>query len=217
MPSLWPRLPFLLNGLLTTAELFAIAAAAGTVLALVIAAIRTMRVPVLARACAVFVGLMRGMPLLAVLFVCYFALPAAFGYQTTAFAASSLGFTLFTAAYIAEDMRAAVLSVRPSLTEAALALGLTRFAAMRLIVFPIAARQCVPPLFGQYVRLFKFTSVASIIGVADLTGSAVMVNARLFQPFILLGFIAACYLVACLSLSLLGRLIHARLTRRMHA
>ena len=217
MPSLWPRIPFLLHGLLTTAELFAIAAVAGTLLGLVIAAIRTLRVPVLSRACAAFVGLMRGMPLLAVLFVCFFALPAALGYRTSAFAASALGFTLFTAAYISEDMRAAVLTVRPSLVEAALALGLTRLATMRLIVFPLALRQCIPPLFGQYVRLFKFTSVASIIGVAELTGSAVMVNARLFQPFALLGFIAVCYLVVCLALSLCGRLLHARLTAHMNA
>jgi ABC-type amino acid transport system permease subunit len=80
-----------------------------------------------------------------------------------------------------------------------------------LIVLPLAARVALPALCGQYVRMLKYTSVASVLGVAELTGSSVLVNARVFQPLTILATVAATYLVICLSLSLAGRLLQRRL------
>src|SRR5216684_8443436 len=208
------NLPFLLSGLRLTAEIALWSILGGTILGLVIGVVRHLRVPALAQLFALYVGFVRGTPLLVVLFICYFGLPALLGYKTSAYGAAVVGFTLFIAAYLAEDIRTGLRSVRPGLAQAALATGLTRAQALRLVVVPIALRNVIPTLFNQYVRLFKFTSVASVIGVNEFTGSAMLVNGREFAPITIIGFVALTYLVLCFAISSVGRLLYARLAVR---
>ncbi len=211
MPEVIARnLPFLAAGLATTLSMAVLTALAGTILAAGIALARHLRIPVLSQGLAAYVGFMQGTPVLVVLLICYIALPAAFGFRTTGYAACTAGFALFLAAYCAEDMRAGLRAVPPSLIEAATALGLSRPKTLRLIVLPLAARVALPALIGQYVRMLKYTSVASVIGVPELTGSALMVNARVFQPFTILGSVALVYFALCLALSLTGRALQRR-------
>ena len=208
------NLPFLLAGLRLTAEIALLSIIGGTLLGLAIGVVRYLRTPVLAQCLDVYVLFMRGTPLLVVLFISYFGLPALLGYKTSAYWAAVGGFALFIAAYLAEDIRTGLRSVPPGLTQAALATGLTRAKVLRLIVVPIAVRNVVPTLFSQYVRLFKFTSMASVIGVNELTGSAMLVNAREFAPITIIGFIALTYLVICFAISAVGRVLYARLAVR---
>jgi His/Glu/Gln/Arg/opine family amino acid ABC transporter permease subunit len=203
---------FLLAGLRATLVLAGWTALIGTILAMPVAMLRYLDVPVLGRACAAYIWFIRGTPLLVVLLLCYFALPALFGYRTTASAAALVGFIVFLAAYAAQDMLTGLQSVPRSLVEGAAALGLTRFQVIRLVVAPLGARIAIPALFGQYVRMFKYTSVASALGATELTGSVLLVNGRVFQPLPLLGIAAAVYLMVCLSISLIGRWLHLRLT-----
>lgn len=205
---------FLSAGILSTLELSALSIVFGTALAVVLALIRYLKVPVLSRLCALYVGLIQGAPLLVVLLVCYFAIPALLGYKTTAYSATILSFTVFIAPYLAEDIRSGLDSVRPRLIAAALATGLTQRQVIRLIVLPIALRSVIPPLINQYVRLIKFTSVASIIGTQELTGNALLINARIFEPIPVLAFVALVYLVICQIVSLAGRWLYARLAVR---
>jgi His/Glu/Gln/Arg/opine family amino acid ABC transporter permease subunit len=216
MPEvIWKNLPLLLGGLRVTLELAGLTMLGGTLLGLLLAVARYLNLPILGQATSLYIGFIRGTPLLVVLFIAYFALPALFGYRTSAFGASVLGFTLFIGAYLAEDIRAGLSAVRPQLIQAGLATGLTRAKVLRLIVLPQALRQTIPILFGQYVRLLKFTSVASVIGVTELTGGALLVNAREFQPVAIILSVAATYFVLCYGLSLVGRSLHARLAVRM--
>jgi His/Glu/Gln/Arg/opine family amino acid ABC transporter permease subunit len=205
------NLPFLMRGLAATLEIAAVTALGGTVLGLAVGLCVSLRLPLLAGLLRLYIEFVRGTPLLVMLFICYFAFPALLGYRTTAEQATILGFILFIGAYLAEDVRGGLRSIKPGLAQAALATGLTRFQAMRLIVVPLALRRIVPTLFNQYVRLLKFTSVASVIGVQEFTGSAMLVNARVFAPVTLLAFVALTYLVLCLLLSSVGRVLHARL------
>jgi His/Glu/Gln/Arg/opine family amino acid ABC transporter permease subunit len=215
MPEVIVRnLPFLLDGLRITAELAVLTALGGTLLGLAIGIVRYLRIPVLGRLCGFYVALIQGTPLLVVLFICYFAIPALLSYQTTAYRAALLGFILFIAAYLAEDFRAGLNSVRPSLINAGLATGLTRWQVLRLVVLPQAVRRVIPTLFNQYVRLFKFTSVASVIGVTEFTGRALLVNGREFAPVTILLAVAFTYLVLCFAISLAGRLLFSRLAVR---
>ena len=68
----------------------------------------------------------------------------------------------------------------------------------------------MPAAFNQYVRLVKFTSVASVIGVTEMTGAGLLVNARDFHPVTIIATIAIVYLVLCSTLSLAGRMLHER-------
>ena len=205
------NLPFMLQGLLTSLPISAMVAVGGTLVGLIVAIILYSRVPLLSLIARIYVEFIRGTPLLVVLFIAFFGLPALFGYQTTAYKATIVAFILFSGAYLAEDIRGGLLTVKPTLTQAALATGLTRGQALRVIVVPLAVRRIIPTLFNQYVRLFKFTSVASVIGVSEFTGNAMLVNAREFQPVTILAFVALTYLVICLILSGVGRWLHARL------
>jgi His/Glu/Gln/Arg/opine family amino acid ABC transporter permease subunit len=203
------NLPFLLHGLWLTIDLSLWSILLGTMLGLIVGTIRFVHVPVLNTFALVYVEFFRGTPLLVVLFITYFALPALIGYHTTAYRAAIFGFVLFIAAYLAEDFRAGLRAVRPTLIQAGLATGLTRWQVLRLIVLPQAIRHVLPSLFNQYVRLIKFTSVASIIGVTELTGAGLLVNAREFHPVTILATIAIVYLVLCLVLSISGRALYA--------
>jgi ABC-type amino acid transport system permease subunit len=148
---------------------------------------------------------------LVVLFISYFAIPALLGYRATAFGAACLGFILFTGAYIGEDIRAGLASVPEGTVNAGLASGLRRGQVLRLIVLPQGLRRVIPVLTSQYIRLFKFTSVASVIGVRELTGGAMLINARQFAPITILVAIAVTYLVICTAISLGGRLLYRSL------
>ena len=205
------NLPFMLQGLLTSLQISAMVAVGGTLVGLIVAIVLYSRVPLLSLIARIYVEFIRGTPLLVVLFIAFFGLPTLFGYQTTAYKATIVAFILFIGAYLAEDIRGGLLTVKPTLTQAALATGLTRGQALRVIVVPLAVRRIIPTLFNQYVRLFKFTSVASVIGVSEFTGNAMLVNAREFQPVTILAFVALTYLVICLILSGVGRWLHARL------
>ena len=204
------NLPFLLHGLWLTVELSVWSIVLGTLLGLLVGTIRFVRVPVLNVLGAIYVEFIRGTPLLVVLFITYFALPALFGYRTTAYRAAIFGFVLFIAAYLAEDFRAGLRAVRPTLIQAGLATGLTRWQVLRHIILPQAIRRVLPSLFNQYVRLIKFTSVASVIGVTELTGAGLLINARDFHPVKILATIAIVYLVVCSALSLAGRALYAQ-------
>jgi His/Glu/Gln/Arg/opine family amino acid ABC transporter permease subunit len=208
------NLPFLLHGLWLTVDLSVWSIVCGTLLGLVVGTVRFVRVPVLNTLAAIYVEFIRGTPLLVVLFITYFALPALFGYRTTAYRAAVFGFVLFIAAYLAEDFRAGLRAVRPTLIQAGLATGLTRWQVLRHIILPQAIRRVLPSLFNQYVRLVKFTSVASVIGVTELTGAGLLVNARDFHPVTILAAIAIVYLVVCSALSVAGRALYAQFAVR---
>ncbi len=208
------NLPYLLKGLWTTIELSMWSIIGGTLLGAVLGTVRFVRVPLLGTLSMLFIEFIRGTPLLVVLLMTYFALPALIGYKTTAYGAALVGFVLFIGAYIAEDFRSGLRSVRPSLIQAALATGLTRWQVLRYIIAPQAVRSTIPSIFNQYVRLLKFTSVASIIGVTELTGAALLVNAREFHPVTLLATVAIVYLVMCYALSLVGRVLYAHFVVR---
>jgi len=205
---------FLASGLIATLQIAALTILGGTLLGFVLGVLRFLRVPVLSPLATIYIEFIRGTPLLVVLFICYFAIPALMHAQTTAYKAAVLGFILFIAAYIAEDIRSGLRSVRVSLVQAGLALGLTRLQALRYIVVPQAIRRVIPPLFSQYVRLLKFTSVASVIGVNEFTGSALLLNARVFQPVTIIASVALTYFVLCYALSLVGRVLYARMAIR---
>ena len=212
MPDVIARnLPYLAGGLATTLAMAALTALFGTALAIPVALLRHARTPLLATLCAAYVAIIRGTPILVVLLLFAFAFPALFTYRTTPETACVIGFSVFLAAYCAEDMRAGLLAVPDGIREAGTALGLTPAQTLRLIVLPLAARVAAPALAGQYVRMVKYTSVAAVLGVPELTGRALLVNARAFQPWAILGGVALAYLAICLSLSLLARWLQTRL------
>jgi His/Glu/Gln/Arg/opine family amino acid ABC transporter permease subunit len=206
----WRNLPYLLQGLGVTLQTAALVILGGTVFGVALGVVRTSRIPLLRQVAFAYIEAIRGTPLLVVLFVVYFGLPPIIGYKFTAYQASVIGFILFIGAYIAEDYRSGLASVPRGQIEAGLASGLTVGQVLCCITLPQAIRRMIPTLFNQFVRLLKFTSVASVIGVTELTGAALAVNAREFQPLEIILTLAVSYFVVCYALSLVGRWLNTR-------
>ncbi|MEM9724332.1 MAG: ABC transporter permease subunit [Pseudomonadota bacterium] len=127
------------------------------------------------------------------------------------FLAIWLGLTLYTAAFIAEIVRAGILAVHQGQTEAANALGLRSQQTLNLIVIPQALRVIIPPLTSQYLNLTKNSSLAVAIGYTDLYSLSGTINQKVGQEVEIIIMIMAVYLFFSLSISILMNLYNQRI------
>jgi general L-amino acid transport system permease protein len=133
---------------------------------------------------------------------------------TPEFAALLVGLTTYTAAFIAEIVRAGILSVGRGQVEAAYSLGLTRRAALRHVVLPLALRLIVPPMTSQYLNLTKNSSLAVAIGYPDLVSIANTTMNQTGQSIEGIAVIMAVYLTISLSISFLMNWYNRRVALR---
>jgi His/Glu/Gln/Arg/opine family amino acid ABC transporter permease subunit len=159
----------------------------------------------------VYVEALRGTPLVMVIFWFYFILPLLTGARPPEYTIALAAFVIFEAAYLAEIVRAGIQSVPRGQIDAATAGGLAFPQMMRYVVLPQAVRNMLPSLVTQFIVLFKDTSLASIIGMMDLTKAAQTVSQREIRPFEMYLFIAVVYWICTYSLSLLSRRLEARM------
>jgi general L-amino acid transport system permease protein len=129
---------------------------------------------------------------------------------TPEFAALGLGLIIYTAAFIAEIVRAGILAIPYGQLEAAYAVGLRRRLAMRLVVLPQALRVIVPPLTGQYLNLTKNSSLAVAIGYPDIVSIANTAINQTGQAIEGIAIIMAVYLTISLSISVVMNWYNAR-------
>ncbi len=162
---------------------------------------------------AVYVEVIRGVPLVMVIFWFWYILPQVVRRPIPEYGVALTAFVIFEAAYFGEIVRAGVQSVPRGQVEAARALGLSGAQSLRHVVLPQALRNMVPALVTQMIVLFKDTSLASIIGYVDLTKAAQIVNNREIRPFELYLFIAVVYWTCTYSMSRLARRLERRLAR----
>lgn len=171
--------------------LFAVAWISGFMLALVVVSIRQSKVRVLEAIAAAFVGYHRNVPGLVQIFIWYFGVPqvlpaswqAWINAQGSEFILAWIALALNAAAYMSEDLRSGIRSLPPTQLEAARALGMTFVQAMRMVVLPQALRVSLPPLVNQSLGLFKSTSLAMAIGLAEMTYAAHQVENESFKTF----------------------------------
>jgi len=130
---------------------------------------------------------------------------------TTQFAALLVGLVIYTASFIAEIVRAGIQAVSRGQVEAARAIGLSNFQAMRLVIFPQALRVIIPPLISQYLNLTKNSSLAVAIGFKDLfaVGKTIIDQAGRAVPVFVL--IMAVYLVISLTYSVVLNFYNKRI------
>lgn len=172
-------LPQVLTAIPVTLEMALLATLAGWILGILIAVARRNKIPVVSQICAVFVSFIRGVPMVILLYVAYYALPmmiySATGVDTTSIPAiwyAIVALSLDQAAYSSEVFRAALDSVNHGQLEAAWSVGMTTWQAMRRIVFPQALAVALPNLSGLFVGIIKGTSLAYYVGVYEITATA---------------------------------------------
>jgi len=116
------------------------------------------------------------------------------------------------AAYIAEIIRGGIQAVDRGQVEAARTLGMSHVQTMRKIVLPQAFRRMIPPFVNESVSILKFSSLVSVLGVADLTYQAQVLSTTTFRPIEIFTFIAVVYFVLCTALSYFARRLELRLS-----
>ena len=168
---------------------------------------RAVRWPVTA-----LVYVIRGTPLLMVVFWAYFFLPSVTGQKTDQFWTMLIALVIFDAAYLAEIVRAGILGLPKGQMECARSLGLSYFRAMRTVILPQALRNSLPSLVNQCISTIKETSLGYIIGLAELSQIATQINTMVFimpmQIYLILGLT---YFLLCFGLSRLAFYLERRL------
>lgn len=168
-------IPGLNHGLWLSVILIIPSALAGAALGIVVGALRVYGPIWVRRVLNVYVSLFRGTPLVVQLYFWYFALPylAIAGYRVvfTPIEAAVVGFALCSGAYQSEYIRGGLLSIKRGQLQAAQALGMTPFQCVTNVVLPQAVRRALPGCGNEIIYLIKYSSLASIITVNELTGS----------------------------------------------
>jgi len=203
-------LPYLLQGVRATLLLSITVLVTGTALGALWGMLRVCPVPAIQRGMTALIEGVRSIPLLLQMFFIFFGLPA-LGIQMPVFLSAALAMTLWMAANFAEVIRGAIESIPHGQFEAASSTGLTYVQAMRSVIVPQALRRMLPPFVGLCTILIKDTSLASIIGVFELTRATQETIERTFRSFELYLAVAAMYFVICFALTSLSRILERRL------
>jgi polar amino acid transport system permease protein len=144
---------------------------------------------------------LRAIPVLMLIFWVYFLLPIAFGVDVPALLTVTLALALIGGAYLAHSVHAGIRSLPQGQWMAAGALGLTRWQTLRLIVLPQALPMMLPSFINQWIALIKDTSLAYVIGVAELSFVATQVSNRVMvHPTEIFLSVAMIYYIFCLAL-----------------
>ena len=199
----------LVAGLSLSLQLLAAAFVLALPIAIAVALLRLSPLPWLQRIGFTYVEVIRNIPLLAHMLFWYFGapelLPVALKewlYAGNIEAVSAvIALALYSAAYMAEDIRSGIRSIPAVQFEAGRALGFSFLATMRRVVLPQALRVTVPPLISQTLNLWKNTSIATVIGVAELMYQAGQVESASFRSFESFAFASAAYLSVSLFIT----------------
>jgi polar amino acid transport system permease protein len=187
---------FFLRAAWTTLWISVVAQTAGVIIGLFLALMNMSRYPFLAWPSRAYIWFFRGSPLLVQILILYDGLPRiSSNLLFDPIVCVLIAFSLNEGAYMAEIVRAGITSVDAGQMEAAKSLGMTYPLAMRRIVLPQAARVIIPPLGNEFNNMLKTTSLASVIGVYELTGSAEILGAPTFSTFELLLVATIYYLI----------------------
>jgi len=143
--------------------------------------------------------------------IAYYAVPGLIGYQIPAFVAGVMAFSLNSAAYVSEVIRAGIQAVDKGQVEAAKALGVPYRAMMKDIIFPQAFRNILPALVNELVDMLKESAIISTIGQADLMRRAQVVAAEHYSYFMPLMVAGLCYYFSVLILSKFAGLVERKM------
>jgi polar amino acid transport system permease protein len=211
MPNtLFANLPFLLRGATVTLELSAVCILLASAIGIVAALAQSYGNLVARSIALIYLYLMRGTPLLVLVFAAYYLLPYV-GIDVDPPTGGALVVSLYFGAFMSEVFRAALASVPRGQWDAGRALGMHGRWLMGIVIVPQALRLAGPPFINTCIQLVKGTSLVSVIGLAELTLTGREVVERTLAPFQIFGGVALIYLVICYSLSLCGRALETRL------
>jgi polar amino acid transport system permease protein len=204
------NLPYLLRGATVTLWLALAVVTLGTLLGTGLGILATGRSRAVRAAITVYIFILRGIPVLVVMFLGYYAFPA-LGIRVDVYVAVGVAQIVYVGAFTAEIVRSAIRSVDPGQTAAAESLGMRRAVILRKVLLPQAAKIATPPLLNNALVAIKQTSYASVVGAWELTYAAREVVERTLASFQIFLGVMAIYFLICYPLALLARWCEKRL------
>ena len=207
----WVNIRFLLQGLGITIEISVASIICSFIIGTLLGIIRYAKIKYVSAIVGFIIDLIRNLPLLLIIFFTYFGLPN-IGVKPEIIPAAIMALTVFESSMVAEIVRSGINSIDYGQTEGALANGLTKWQALRLIVLPQAIKNMLPALVSQFISLVKDTSLATIIVLPELMYHAQIIygqNTNYIIPMFVA--LAVLYFIVCYSLSLLARYLNKHL------
>ncbi len=164
---------------------------------------------------SIYVGLIRGTPLLVQVIYVYFAIPQLLQFmgmdvRMNPFTAGLITLTLNAGAYMSEIFRGAINAVNTGQMEAARSLGLSNGQAMKKVILPQALRICLPSLVNQFIITLKDSSLISVIGFADIMYQAKIYQGRTMESFATYTWVGIYYLVLIIALTYVAKLVEKK-------
>jgi polar amino acid transport system permease protein len=209
MSVLAQSLPYLAKGAVQTVLMALLAISIGSVLGIVLGLAAGSRSRLLRVVIDAFIFVTRGIPVLVIMFIAYYAFPAV-GYRVSSFTAVTVALTLYAAAFYTDVMRGALAAVPRGQLEAARSLGIARVPTVFHILLPQAMKSSIPPWLNTSIVIVKSTSYAAIVGAWELTYAAKEVVERTLATFEIFGTVMAVYFLICYPMSLLSRRLEKR-------
>jgi len=201
-------LPNLLDGLSITLLLTFVSLLLGFVLGVLLALGRLYTPRFISWICIGYIEVIRGTPLLVQLFILYFGLPST-GIRLTPLIAAVIGLSLNSAAYQAEYLRGSIQGIKSGQMVAARTLGMTKLQAIAHVILPQALRTSIPAWSNELIYLLKYTSIAYIIQVVELTAEGKFIAADTFRYLEIFTMIALIYLsLTVLFTEIIDRIEH---------
>lgn len=197
--------PALLSGLGTTLWIAFISVALALILGIILGLLRVQANPWLSGIAAVYVDLMRGVPLIVLSFFIYFGIPQMTGVRFSSAAAGIMTLSLNAAAYVAEIVRGGIQAIDKGQMEASRSLGLSYGKTMQKIILPQAIKLMIPSFINQFVITLKDTSILSVIGLVELTQTGSVIIARTYQSGSMWLIVGLIYLIVITALTRLSK------------
>jgi polar amino acid transport system permease protein len=186
-------LGFLLGGLGLTIGLSVLSMAASLVLGMLVSFARLAPWRLLRAIASLYTDFLRGTPLLVQILWIYYSLPILTGIVFSPFVSAAIALTLNLSAFISEVYRAGIQSIGRGQREAALALGMSQWQAMRRVILPQSIRRVLPPLGSIWVSLFKDTAIVSVIAVPELMYRGKVLSIETYRPVEIYTVVAIIY------------------------
>jgi His/Glu/Gln/Arg/opine family amino acid ABC transporter permease subunit len=201
----------LLKGLRNTVWLAAISMSFAVVAGLVLALMRLSRFKLISWTASFYINVIRGIPLLVLIFYVFFGLAFWLDIKFTNFQAGVISLSIFHTAFMAEIYRGGIQAVPVGQREAALSLGMSTPRAFATITLPQAIRIAVPTSGNDFVGMVKDTSLVGIIGIFELYRTGQKLVSDTFLPFEVWTGVAAMYIAVVFAIDLVVRIIERRL------
>lgn len=207
-------IPLLAQGALVSLEIAGLGAFIGIIGGTFLALLQTSKNSILRWLVTLYVTIIRGTPMLIQITFAYYVLPQ-FGLQLPAFWVAVVAIGLNSAAYVSQIIKAGIRSIGKGPIEAGKVLGLSHMQITRYIILPQAFATVLPALGNEFITLVKDSSLASTIGVVELTKQGIFIRSRTFDALSVFAAVALMYLVITTSLSLVINWFEKRMNRHV--